>query len=116
MKPHARRAYEASGRKLHGKDTRRVRSPFSPEVTPNVAVFNTTHDAHSDGYGYDGAPDSLISLMTPEYKPPAFDYSNGLCHILPRKAKIVYCHGVGLFYWGRGISVYGSFCNATYFA
>eukprot|EP00965_Chrysotila_dentata_P054340 1802849-Pleurochrysis_carterae.AAC.1 len=25
----------------------------------------STHDAHPDGYGYDSAPHSLISLMTP---------------------------------------------------
>eukprot|EP00965_Chrysotila_dentata_P082949 2736684-Pleurochrysis_carterae.AAC.2 len=73
------------------------------------------HDAHPDGYGYDSAPQSLISLITPEYDPPAFNYSNGLCHIPPRMA---YGHGVGRFYWGRGNPVYdyGSLCNATYFA
>eukprot|EP00965_Chrysotila_dentata_P197242 6178080-Pleurochrysis_carterae.AAC.1 len=36
------------------------------------------HDAHPDGYGYDSAPQSLISLITPEYESPAFDYSNDL--------------------------------------
>eukprot|EP00965_Chrysotila_dentata_P240593 6203799-Pleurochrysis_carterae.AAC.1 len=78
---------------------------------------SSTHDAHPDGYGYDSAPQSFISLMTPEYKPPAFDYSNGLCYIPPRKASLVYYdHGVGLFYWGLGISVYGSLYNATCFA
>eukprot|EP00965_Chrysotila_dentata_P073225 2419352-Pleurochrysis_carterae.AAC.1 len=76
----------------------------------------STHDAYSDGYGYDSAPHSLISLMTPEYEPPSFNYSSGLCDIPPRKASMVYGHGVGLlFYWGRGTSVYGSLCNATYF-
>eukprot|EP00965_Chrysotila_dentata_P129467 4279593-Pleurochrysis_carterae.AAC.1 len=34
----------------------------------------STHDAHPDGSGYDSAPHSLISSMTPEYEPPAFDY------------------------------------------
>eukprot|EP00965_Chrysotila_dentata_P086265 2846204-Pleurochrysis_carterae.AAC.2 len=53
--------------------------------------------------------------MTPEYEPPAFDYSDGLCYIPPRKASMVFGHDVGLFYWDRGIPVYGSFCNATYF-
>eukprot|EP00965_Chrysotila_dentata_P254883 6212024-Pleurochrysis_carterae.AAC.2 len=76
----------------------------------------STHDAHRDGYGFDSAPQSLISLTTPEYEPPAFDYSNGLCYIPPRKASMVYGHGVGLFYWGRGIPVYGSLCNETYLA
>eukprot|EP00965_Chrysotila_dentata_P159031 5253819-Pleurochrysis_carterae.AAC.1 len=61
----------------------------------------STHDVHPDGYGYDSAPQSLLSLMTPEYDPPAFDYSDGLCYIPPRKASMVYGHGVGLFYWGR---------------
>eukprot|EP00965_Chrysotila_dentata_P250437 6209449-Pleurochrysis_carterae.AAC.1 len=28
----------------------------------------------------------VLALITPEYKPPAFDYSNGLCYILPRMA------------------------------
>eukprot|EP00965_Chrysotila_dentata_P254190 6211792-Pleurochrysis_carterae.AAC.1 len=55
-------------------------------------------------------------MLTPEYEPPAFDYSNGLCYIPPHTASMVYGHGVGLFYWGRGVSVYGSLCNATYFA
>eukprot|EP00965_Chrysotila_dentata_P093293 3081788-Pleurochrysis_carterae.AAC.1 len=29
----------------------------------------STPEAHPDGYGYDSAPHSLISLMTPEYEP-----------------------------------------------
>eukprot|EP00965_Chrysotila_dentata_P157774 5211522-Pleurochrysis_carterae.AAC.1 len=45
--------------------------------------FPTHADAHSDGYGYDSAPHSLMSLMTPEYEPAAFDYSNGLSYIPP---------------------------------
>eukprot|EP00965_Chrysotila_dentata_P140177 4633968-Pleurochrysis_carterae.AAC.1 len=69
-----------------------------------------------DGYGYNSAPHSLIFLITPEYEPPAFDYSSGLCYIPSRKASMVNGHGVGLFHWGRGISVYRSLCNATYFA
>eukprot|EP00965_Chrysotila_dentata_P123966 4097305-Pleurochrysis_carterae.AAC.1 len=59
------------------------------------------HDAHPDGYNYDSAPHSLRSLMTPEYEPPAFDYSSGLCYIPPRKASMVYGHWVGQIYWGR---------------
>eukprot|EP00965_Chrysotila_dentata_P071640 2367112-Pleurochrysis_carterae.AAC.1 len=59
------------------------------------------HDAHPDGYGYNSAPHLLISLMTPEYEPPAFDFSNGLCCMPPRKASMVHGHGVGLCYWGR---------------
>eukprot|EP00965_Chrysotila_dentata_P032040 1068423-Pleurochrysis_carterae.AAC.1 len=46
------------------------------------------HDAHADGQGYDSAPHSLISLMTPEYEPPDFQHSNGLCYILSRKASM----------------------------
>eukprot|EP00965_Chrysotila_dentata_P243356 6205370-Pleurochrysis_carterae.AAC.3 len=74
------------------------------------------HDAHLDGYGYNSAQQSLMSLIiTPEYEPPAFDYPNGLCYIPPRMASMVYGHGVlGRYYWG--ISVYGLLCNATYFA
>eukprot|EP00965_Chrysotila_dentata_P021210 702509-Pleurochrysis_carterae.AAC.2 len=45
-------------------------------------------DAHPYGYGYDSLPHSVISLMTPEYEPPAFGYSSGLCHIPPRKASM----------------------------
>eukprot|EP00965_Chrysotila_dentata_P148757 4912274-Pleurochrysis_carterae.AAC.1 len=45
----------------------------------------STHDAHPDGYGYDSAPHSLTSLMTPEYEPPAFDYFDGPCYIPHRK-------------------------------
>eukprot|EP00965_Chrysotila_dentata_P193371 6175726-Pleurochrysis_carterae.AAC.1 len=59
------------------------------------------HDAHPCGYGYDSAPQPLISLITPEYEPPAFDYSNGLCYIPPRRASIAYGHRVGRYYWGR---------------
>eukprot|EP00965_Chrysotila_dentata_P244640 6206087-Pleurochrysis_carterae.AAC.2 len=43
----------------------------------------STHDAHLDGCGYNSAPHSFIFLMTPEYEPPAFNYSNGLCYIPP---------------------------------
>eukprot|EP00965_Chrysotila_dentata_P131205 4337495-Pleurochrysis_carterae.AAC.1 len=39
--------------------------------------------------------------MTPEYEPPAFNYSSGLGYIPPRKASMVYGHGISLFYWGR---------------
>eukprot|EP00965_Chrysotila_dentata_P230086 6197570-Pleurochrysis_carterae.AAC.1 len=60
----------------------------------------STHDAHSDGYGYNSAPHSLTFLMTPEYEPPAFDYSIGLCYIPPRKESMAYGHGLGLFHWG----------------
>eukprot|EP00965_Chrysotila_dentata_P171872 5671760-Pleurochrysis_carterae.AAC.1 len=53
----------------------------------------STHNAHPDVYGYDSAPHSLISLMTPEYEvPPAFDYSSGICYFPPRKASMVYGH------------------------
>eukprot|EP00965_Chrysotila_dentata_P088706 2928761-Pleurochrysis_carterae.AAC.3 len=45
--------------------------------------------------------------MTPEFEPPAFVYSSGLCYIPHRKAGMVYDHGVGLFYWGRVISAVG---------
>eukprot|EP00965_Chrysotila_dentata_P019002 633562-Pleurochrysis_carterae.AAC.1 len=49
-------------------------------------------DAHADGFGYDSALHSSISLMTPEYEPPAFDYSNGLCYIPPRTEANLYRH------------------------
>eukprot|EP00965_Chrysotila_dentata_P220254 6191662-Pleurochrysis_carterae.AAC.1 len=61
----------------------------------------STHVAHPDGYDYDSTPHSLLSLMTPEYETPAFDYSNGVWYIPPRKASMLHGHGVGLFYWGR---------------
>eukprot|EP00965_Chrysotila_dentata_P218818 6190786-Pleurochrysis_carterae.AAC.1 len=60
------------------------------------------HDAHPGGYGYDGAPRLSISLITHEYEPPAFDYSNGVCYIPPRIASIAYGHGVGLYCFGVG--------------
>eukprot|EP00965_Chrysotila_dentata_P185312 6117464-Pleurochrysis_carterae.AAC.1 len=78
--------------------------------------LDSLHDAPPDGYGYNSAPQSLTSLITPGYEPPAFDDSNGLCNIPPRMASMVYSHGIGRYYWGRGISVYGSLCNATCFA
>eukprot|EP00965_Chrysotila_dentata_P179060 5912943-Pleurochrysis_carterae.AAC.2 len=54
------------------------------------------HDAHRDGYGYDSAPQSLTSLIAPEYEPLVFDYTNGLCYIPPRMASIV-----SIWSWGR---------------
>eukprot|EP00965_Chrysotila_dentata_P200462 6179991-Pleurochrysis_carterae.AAC.1 len=62
--------------------------------------YFSLYDAHPDGYGYDSAPQSLLSLITPEYGPPAFDYSNGLCYLQPRMASMVYCHGLGRYCWG----------------
>eukprot|EP00965_Chrysotila_dentata_P178269 5888037-Pleurochrysis_carterae.AAC.1 len=55
------------------------------DVSNSASLYYTpsdgfsTHDANPDGYGYDSAPHSLISLMAPEYEPLAFNYSNGLC-------------------------------------
>eukprot|EP00965_Chrysotila_dentata_P086953 2870314-Pleurochrysis_carterae.AAC.3 len=72
------------------------------------------HDAHPDGYGYDGSPQSLISLITPEYEPPAFDYSNGLCYIPPPMASMVYDHGVGRYHWGREYQHYEYLFRPTY--
>eukprot|EP00965_Chrysotila_dentata_P258319 6213181-Pleurochrysis_carterae.AAC.2 len=46
----------------------------------------------------------MISSVTPEYEPPARDYSNGLCYIPPRIASKAYGHGIGRYYWGGGMA------------
>eukprot|EP00965_Chrysotila_dentata_P148777 4912714-Pleurochrysis_carterae.AAC.1 len=74
-----------------------------------------TPDTYPDCYGHDGAPHSLISPKATKYEPPAFDYPNGLYYIPSLEASMVYGHGVGPIHWGRGISVYESLCNTTYF-